>query len=65
MHFAIKDQVFQPKIGIPMGSDLPSFLANFFMLLCYAKYPWVVPLKDKRGITIAKITKKILFKASL
>ena len=48
-----------------MGSDLPSFLANFFMLLCYAKYPWVVPLKDKRGITIAKITKKILFQASL
>lgn len=25
----------------------------------------LIPLKDKRGITIAKITKKILFKASL
>ena len=31
----------------------------------YTKYAWVVPLKDKRGIRIAKITKKIFFKSSL
>ena len=43
-----------------MGSDLTSFFVNFFMLLCYSKYAWVVPLKDKEVITVAKAFQEIL-----
>ena len=30
-HFAIGDQVFQQKIGIPIGSDPAPFFANLFL----------------------------------
>ena len=28
--------------------------------MCYSKYAWVIPLKDKKGITITNAFKKIL-----
>ena len=43
---------------------LSKFNKGFGFLLCvidtYRKYAWVVPLKDKKGITIANAFQKIL-----
>ena len=40
------------------------FYKEFRFLLCvldiYSKYPWVIPLKDKKGITITNAFQKIL-----
>ena len=53
-----------------MGADLADmkliskFNKGFRFLLCaidiYSKYPWVVPLKDKKVITITNAFQKIL-----
>ena len=53
-----------------MGADLADmqlismFNKGFRFLLCvpdiFSKYAWVVPLKDKKGITITNLFHKIL-----
>ena len=43
---------------------LSKFNKGFRFLLCvtdiFSKYPWVIPLKDKKGISIVNTFKKIL-----
>ena len=43
---------------------ISKFNKGFRFLLCvidiYSKYEWVIPLKDKKGITISKAFQKIL-----
>ena len=53
-----------------LGTDLADmqliskFNKGFGFLLClidiYSKYPWVIPLKDKKGITIINFFQKYL-----
>ena len=44
--------------------SLSKFNKGIFFLLCtidiYSKYAWVIPLKNKKGITITNSFKKIL-----
>ena len=52
-----------------MGADLAdmqlisTFNKGFIFLLCvidiYSKYAWVIPLKDKKGITITIIAERL------
>ena len=52
-----------------MGADLAdmqlisTFNKGFIFLLCvidiYSKYTWVIPLKDKKGITITIIAERL------
>ena len=57
-----KRKVHSPFIDTILGTDLAvlQLISNvrFRVLLCvidiYSKYAWVIPLKDKRGITITK-----------
>ena len=43
---------------------MSKFNKRFRFLLCvidiYSKYVWVIPLKDKKGITIVNASQKIL-----
>ena len=43
---------------------ISKFNKGFRFLLCvifiYGKYPWVIPLKDKKGITITNAFQKTL-----
>ena len=43
---------------------MSKFNKGFRFLLCvtdiFSKYPWVIPLKDKKGISIVNTFKKIL-----
>ena len=43
---------------------ISKFNKRFRFLLCvidiFSKYPWVVPLKDKKGVSIANAFQKIL-----
>ena len=45
---------------------ISKFNKDFQLLLCvidvYSKYAWIVPLKDKKGITITNALQKILDK---
>ena len=45
---------------------ISKFNKEFQLLLCvidvYSKYAWIVPLKDKKGITITNALQKILDK---
>ena len=57
-----------------MGADLADmpliskFIKRFRFLLCvidiYSHYVWVIPLKDKRGVTITNAFQKILDKSN-
>ena len=65
-----KRKVHSPFIDNIWGTDLADmqliskFNKGFRFLLCvidiYSKYAWVIPLKDKRGITITNGFQKIL-----
>ena len=62
MYSAFKDNIW--------GADLADmqliskFNERFRFLLCvidiFSKYAWVVPLKDKKGVSIAKAFQKLL-----
>ena len=43
---------------------ISQFNKGFGLLLCvtdiYSKYAWVIPLKDKKGITITNVFQKVL-----
>ena len=63
-------KVHSPFIDNIWGADLTDmqlinkFNKEFRILLCviniYSKYAWVIPLKDKKGITITNVFQKIL-----
>ena len=65
-----KRKVHSPFIDNIWGADLADmqliskFNKGFRFLLCiidiYSKYPWVIPLKDKKGITISNAFQKNL-----
>ena len=65
-----KKEVQSPCIGNTSGAVLATrqliikFNKGFRFWLCvisiYSKYEWVIPLKDKKGITITKAFQKIL-----
>ena len=65
-----KRKVHSPFIDNIWGADLADmqliskFNKGFRFLLCFidinSKYAWVIPLKDKKGITIANAFQKIL-----
>ena len=65
-----KRKVHSPFIDNIWGADLADmqliskFNKRFRFLLCFidinSKYAWVIPLKDKKGITIANAFQKIL-----
>ena len=65
-----KRKVQSPFISNIWGDDLADmqlirkFNKRFRFLLCviyvYSKYAWVIPLKDKKGITISNVFQKIL-----
>ena len=43
---------------------MSKFNKGFRFLLCvieiFSKYPWVIPLKDKKGVSIVNVFQKIL-----
>ena len=47
---------------------ISKFGKGFRFLFCvidiYSKYPWVIPLKDKKGTTITNASQKILSKSN-
>ena len=65
-----KRKVQSPFTGNIWGADLADmqliskFNKGFRFLLClidiYSKYPWVIPLKDKKCITITNAFQKVL-----
>ena len=65
-----KREVHSPFIDTIWGVDvadtqlISKFNKGFRFLLClidiYSKYAWVIPLKDKKGITISNPFQKIL-----
>ena len=70
INYLSKRIVHSSFIGNIWGVDLADMLLiskfnkGFWFLLCivdiYSKYAWVVPLKDKKGITIANAFQKML-----
>ena len=69
-----KRKVHSPIIDNIWGADLADtqiiskFNKEFRFLLCvidiYSKYAWVIPLKNKKGITITNASQKILDKSN-
>ena len=65
-----KRKVYSPFIDNTWGADLAymqlisKFNKVFYFLLCaidiFSKYVWVIPLKDKKGISISNAFQKIL-----
>ena len=70
LHKSIVRKVHSPFVDNIRGEDLADmqliskFNKGFRFLLCvidiYSKYAWVIPLKDKKGITITNAFQKIL-----
>ena len=65
-----KRKVHSPFIDNIWGVDLPDmqlrsklnkgFRFLLYVINIYSKYPWVIPLKDKKGVTIINAFQKIL-----
>ena len=62
MHSSFRDNIW----GVDLGDMqlLSKFNKGFRFLLCvidiFSKYAWVVPLKDKKGVSIINAFQKIL-----
>ena len=64
MHSSFRDNIW--VVDLADMQLLSKFNKGFRVLLCvidiFSKYAWIVPLKDKKGISIANAFQKILDK---
>ena len=62
MYSSFRDNIW--GVGLADMQLLSKFNKGFRFLLCvidiFSKYPWVIPLKDKKGISIVNAFQKIL-----
>ena len=62
MYSSFRDNIW--GVGLADMHLLSKFNKGFRFLLCvidiFSKYPWVIPLKDKKGISIVNAFQKIL-----
>ena len=67
VHSAFKDNIWDAHLADMQL--ISKFNKGFRFLLCvvgiFSKYAWVVPLKDKKGVTIASAFQKVLDKSRL